>query len=77
MSVDPTDPTDPDAFEDEYEEEPDEDGLEAPPEDVAEQRSELLQQRDAPIADRDLGEADPADAAEQSRVVEENEEEYR
>ncbi|WP_333771267.1 hypothetical protein [Streptomyces sp. IBSBF 2435] len=47
-------------------------GLEAPEADRAEQQAELLQHRDDPVtarpADRD-GEADPADTAEQRRVV--------
>ena len=46
--------------------------LEAPEADSVEQRAELLQQRDEPVtgrpADRD-GEANPADTAEQRRVV--------
>ena len=54
--------------------------LEAPEADAAEQRAELLQQRDEPItarpSDRD-GEADPADTAEQRRVVVEDEDDYR
>jgi hypothetical protein len=72
MSVDPMDP---DSFEDGYEEEPA--GMEAPPEDAAEQQADLLSQRDAPITDRTSFEADPADAAEQARVVELEEDEYR
>jgi hypothetical protein len=76
MSVDPTDPED---FEDTYEEEPDEEptGFEAPPEDAAEQHADLLRQREMPITGREDMEVDPADAAEQSRVVELNEDEYR
>jgi hypothetical protein len=54
--------------------------LEAPEADAAEQHVELLQQRDEPIterpADRD-GEANPADTAEQRRVVGLDEEDYR
>ncbi|NJP42432.1 hypothetical protein HCN08_03245 [Streptomyces sp. PRB2-1] len=56
--------------------------LEAPEADSAEQRAELLQQRDEPVterpADRD-GEANPADTAEQRRVValDEDEDEER
>lgn len=46
--------------------------LEAPEADSAEQRTDLLQHRDEPVtsrpADRD-GEANPADTAEQRRVV--------
>lgn len=76
MSVDPIDPED---FEDGYEEEPDEGtpGLEAPREDTAEQHADLLRQRDEPITGREIIEADPADAAEQARVVELEEDEYR
>lgn len=76
MSVDPTHP---DNFEDTYEEEPDQEapGIEAPPEDAAEQHADLLRQRDEPITGREDIEVDPADAAEQARVVEVNEDEYR
>ncbi|GAA2072342.1 hypothetical protein GCM10009801_24850 [Streptomyces albiaxialis] len=74
----PVDPTDPETFEDVYEDEPEEPaGFETPEEDAAEQQKDLLQHRDAPMTDRGLDEVDPADAAEQSRVVEENEDEYR
>lgn len=76
MSVDPTDPED---IQDVYEEEPEgkPSGLEATPEDAAEQRADLLRQRDEPMAGREGIEADPADAAEQARAVELNEDEYR
>jgi hypothetical protein len=54
--------------------------LEANEADAAEQSVELLQHRDEPItarpADRD-GEADPADTAEQRRVVDLDEDDYR
>jgi hypothetical protein len=52
--------------------------LEAPEADAAEQHIELLQHRDEPITTRpaDL-EADPADAADQRRVVDLDEEDYR
>ncbi|WP_045862767.1 hypothetical protein [Streptomyces sp. WMMB 714] len=75
----PVDPIDPDKFEDAYEEEPEEvpTGLEAPPEDAAEQHADLLSQRDEPITGRTDIEANPADAAEQARVVELEEDEYR
>jgi hypothetical protein len=77
MSVDPTDP---ETVEDAYEEEPEaeltsDDEVSAA--DAAEQQAELLQQRNVPIADRGDLEADPADAADQARVVELNEDEYR
>lgn len=73
------DPTDPDTFEDTYEDEPEETpaGLEAPREDAAEQHTDLLRQWKTPITGRESSEADPADAADQARVVELNEDEYR
>ncbi|HEV7626051.1 MAG TPA: hypothetical protein VGO89_06100 [Streptomyces sp.] len=76
MSVDPIDP---ETFEDTYEDEPDQEpaGLETPPEDAAEQHADLLHQRDAPITGREDMEVDAADAAEQARVVELEEDEYR
>lgn len=73
----PVDPTDPDTFEDAYEDEPDEERLEAPREDAAEQHAELLRQHSVPITGRGSVEVDPADAAEQAREVELNEDEYR
>lgn len=72
----PVDPTDPDTFEDTYEEEPEETEFEAPEADAAEQHAELLRQRNEPITGRSE-EMNPADAAEQARVVEVNEDEYR
>jgi len=54
--------------------------LEAPEADSAEQRTELLEERDEPITTRpsDLDiEADPTDAAEQRRVVKLDEDDYR
>ncbi|MGP3972902.1 hypothetical protein ACTWQF_02505 [Streptomyces sp. 8N114] len=83
MSVDPTDPEtiDPyDAYDayDSYEEEPEGNGApEAPEADAAEQQADLLAQRDDPLTGRSYHEVDPADAAEQARVVELNEDEYR
>jgi hypothetical protein len=50
---------------------------EAPEADVAEQLAELRQRDESPQVDDELREADPADAAEQSRVVELDEEDYR
>jgi hypothetical protein len=54
--------------------------LEAPEADSAEQQTELLQHHDDPVtarpSDRE-GEADPADLAEQRRVVELDEDDYR
>lgn len=54
--------------------------LEAPEADTAEQHIELLRHRDEPIIERPAGpvdEADPADVAEQRRVVDTGDDEYR
>lgn len=72
MSVDPTDP---ETFEDDIAEE--EHDVEAPEADAAEQQTELLEQRDNSLSERDPEKANPADAAEQARVVEIDEDEYR
>lgn len=72
---DPTDPSDPDTFEDGPD--PDELDIEAPENDVAEQHLTLLQRRDEPLTGRELDEADPGDAAEQHRVVDLDEDDYR
>ncbi|MFF3559781.1 hypothetical protein ACFYXS_07080 [Streptomyces sp. NPDC002574] len=50
--------------------------IEAPEYDIAEQHLELLQHRDVPITERP-DDADPADVAEQRRVVELDEDDYR
>ncbi|MGP3968024.1 hypothetical protein [Streptomyces sp. 6N223] len=50
---------------------------ETPEADAAEQRLELLRLRDTPLTSRTLDDANPADAAEQSRVVDPGDEEYR
>ncbi|MGW8378679.1 hypothetical protein [Streptomyces sp. ODS28] len=73
------DPTDPDTFEDVYEEEPDAVAdPEAPAEDAAEQQTGLLRQHEHPITGRGADrEVDPADAADQEREVELEEDEYR
>lgn len=71
------DPNDPDAFDEEGPDEVAEYDIEAPQEDAAEQHLELLQHRDEPLTGRELAEADPADAAEQRRVVEQDEDDYR
>ncbi|MFR9674309.1 hypothetical protein [Streptomyces sp. TR06-5] len=70
------DPTDPETFEDVYEEEPADTGIEAPEADAAEQHAELLRQRSEPITGRSP-EVDAADAAEQAQVVDVGEDEYR
>ncbi|MGW7515718.1 hypothetical protein ACWGJ2_08990 [Streptomyces sp. NPDC054796] len=72
------DPTDPDTFDDVYEDEPEGPAdPEAPEADAAEQQADLLRQHDVPITERGSDEVDPADAAEQARVVELNEDDYR
>jgi hypothetical protein len=50
--------------------------LETPEADAADQHIELLQHRDVPITERP-DDADPADAADQRRVVELDEDDYR
>ncbi|MDF4253564.1 hypothetical protein [Streptomyces sp. WMMB303] len=79
MAVDPTDPETFGSYDrDDYEEEPEVAGSpEAPEADTAEQRTDLLTDRDDPLTDRGSDEVNAADAAEQARVVELNEDEYR
>ncbi|GAA2911555.1 hypothetical protein GCM10020221_04110 [Streptomyces thioluteus] len=71
----PVDPTDPETFEE------DEDGtvqldVEAPEADAAEQHADLAPHRDEDLA-ADDSEANEADRAEQARVVELDEDDYR
>jgi len=68
------DPSDPDTFEEALEEDLDADAPEA---DAAEQHTDLLQHRDDPLTGRDRDAANDADAAEQARVVEIDEDDYR
>ncbi|MEC4019267.1 hypothetical protein [Streptomyces sp. H27-D2] len=76
----PVDPTDPETFEDS---DPDGDGgpgefdVEAPEADAVEQHAELIPNRDEPLTGADPDTANAADRAEQARVVELNEDEYR
>ncbi|RMI33061.1 hypothetical protein [Streptomyces triticirhizae] len=81
--TEPTEPrTDPESLSEFLEEAQDEDSFveelseETPREDAAEQRLELLRLRDSPLTERGV-EIDPADAAEQARVVDPGDEEYR
>ncbi|WP_441249382.1 hypothetical protein [Kitasatospora sp. McL0602] len=71
MSVDPTDP---DTFEDE---EPAEFDVEAPEADAAEQHTDVSQRRDDKLNGLDPDTANEADRAEQARVVELDEDDYR
>ncbi|PJE96263.1 hypothetical protein CUT44_20620 [Streptomyces carminius] len=78
----PVDPTDPDTF-DTFDEDENRTtaaerfGVEAPEADAAEQRAEVLHRGDAPLTGPESPEVDPADAAEQARVVELDEDDYR
>lgn len=69
------DPTDPDTFENEVE--ATEIDVEAPEADAAEQYADLAPHRDDPLTGTDPYSANEADRAEQARVVELNEDEYR
>jgi hypothetical protein len=69
------DPSDPDTFE--RQEDDAEVDVEAPEADAAEQLTELSPHRDDPPADADPDAANEADRAEQARVVELDEDDYR
>jgi hypothetical protein len=87
----PTEPIDPMAFDefnefmdddrddlpDDGREEGEERSYETPEADAEEQRLELLRVRDTPLSERALDTANPADAAEQTQVVDPGDEEYR
>ncbi|MFJ8851623.1 hypothetical protein [Streptomyces sp. NPDC102437] len=68
------DPSDPETFEDIQPDEPDQ---ETPRADAAEQRADLQQRRDEPLTEIDRDSANEADAAEQARVIAQDEDEYR
>ncbi|WP_393060338.1 hypothetical protein [Streptomyces sp. LN549] len=68
------DPNDPETFEGVQPDDPDQ---EAPDADAAEQRTDLRPQGDEPLADVDRDRANEADAAEQARVVPQDEDDYR
>lgn len=75
MSVDPTDP---ETFEDDPATQDARDvDVEAPEADAAEQRADVTPRRDEPLTGVDPDAANEADRAEQARVVELNEDEYR
>ncbi|MFI2185073.1 hypothetical protein [Streptomyces sioyaensis] len=69
------DPTDPETFVDESD--ATDIDVEAPEADAAEQYADLAPQRDEPLNGLDPDESNEADRAEQARVVETNEDEYR
>lgn len=73
MSVDPSDP---ETFQDE-EGEADESGPETPEADSAEQHTTLTPEGDDSLQDADQGAANEADLAEQARVVDLDEDDYR
>lgn len=68
------DPSDPETFEDVQ---PDEPSPEAPDADAAEQHTDLRPEDDEPLTDVDRDRANEADAAEQARVVPQDEDDYR
>ncbi|MEJ8650449.1 hypothetical protein WKI65_20680 [Streptomyces sp. MS1.AVA.3] len=69
------DPTDPETFEEQSDAA--EFDIEAPEADAAEQYADLAPRSDEPLTGADPDEANEADRAEQARVVELNEDEYR
>ncbi|KOG46689.1 hypothetical protein [Streptomyces decoyicus] len=69
------DPTDPETFEEQSDAA--EFDIEAPEADTAEQYADLAPRSDEPLTGTDPDEANEADRAEQARVVELNEDEYR
>ncbi|MEU5576999.1 hypothetical protein ABZ791_17730 [Streptomyces huasconensis] len=74
MSVDPTDPETFEPDEDVSTAEPD---VEAPEADAAEQQADLTPSRDDSLRDADPNAASEADLAEQARVVDLDEDDYR
>ncbi|MEV3931973.1 MULTISPECIES: hypothetical protein [unclassified Streptomyces] len=68
------DPSDPETFEDSQPDEPD---PEVPEADSAEQKAGVRPERDEPLTGFDRGTANEADAADQARVVTQDEDDYR
>lgn len=68
------DPSDPETFEDIQ---PDERDEETPEADSAEQHAEVRQESDEPLTGIERNGANEADAAEQARVVAQDEDDYR
>lgn len=71
------DPTDPETFEDEEAEDAPDIGVEAPEGDAAEQLADLAPRRDEPVPEDGVGKASEGDLAEQARIVELDEDDYR
>ncbi|WP_030662279.1 hypothetical protein [Streptomyces rimosus] len=71
----PVDPTDPDTFEDEAD--TTEFDVEAPEADAAEQHADVGRPQDDPLTGIDPSVANEADVAEQARVVDLDEDDYR
>jgi hypothetical protein len=69
MSVDPTEPLDPEDVEAYGDSSADERDAEAPEADAAEQREELLRRGDTAVSGADLEQAAEGDAAEQARSL--------
>ncbi|MFM9446274.1 hypothetical protein [Streptomyces acidiscabies] len=76
MTTDPVDPTDPDTFEHDGQRDEQTD-VEAPENDAAEQRAELTPRQDDSLEDADPTRAAEGDLLEQSRVVAQDEDDYR
>lgn len=85
MPIEPIDPTDPQIFHDDEPTEPTDIGaaadgdrnVEAPEADTAEQRTHITPDGDEEPIDLDPTTANPADVAEQYRIVETDEDDYR
>lgn len=77
MTVDPTDPETFDESAGTGAPDPEERDAEAPDADTAEQRTDVVPERDDPLNDADADRADEADLAEQARVVSHDEDDYR
>ncbi|MFI8191082.1 hypothetical protein ACIF8T_20070 [Streptomyces sp. NPDC085946] len=71
------DPTDPETFEDEEAQEVLEFDVEAPEVDAAEQHAAITPDRDIPLTELSPDRASEADLAEQARIVELDEDDYR
>ncbi|THA70247.1 hypothetical protein E6P78_09720 [Streptomyces sp. A0958] len=68
------DPRDPETFEDVQPDEPDQ---ETPDADAAEQQTDLRPEDDEPLTDHDRDDVSEGDAADQARVVPQDEDDYR